>query len=97
MSPGGRGINGNPIVIFPEFPAFSELQEDEIQNVLGYLTSVPRYLHPPVKKTHTQKTKTLVIRSKMDQAKMENLKTIVAIDLVSIAQPVKVEPVKPFL
>ncbi|CAG06673.1 unnamed protein product [Tetraodon nigroviridis] len=39
--PGGRGINGNPVIIFPEFPAFGDLPQDEIQNVLGYLTSVP--------------------------------------------------------
>ncbi|XP_029695948.1 guanine nucleotide exchange factor DBS-like isoform X5 [Takifugu rubripes] len=39
--PGGRGMNGNPVIIFPEFPAFGELEEDELQNVLGYLTSVP--------------------------------------------------------
>ncbi|KAM4560134.1 guanine nucleotide exchange factor DBS isoform 2-T2 [Odontesthes bonariensis] len=39
--PGGRGMNGSPIVIFPEFPAFNELEEGEVQNVLGYLTSVP--------------------------------------------------------
>ncbi|KAG7234455.1 hypothetical protein INR49_004789 [Caranx melampygus] len=40
--PGGRGMDGNPIIIFPEFPAFSELEEEEVQNVLSYLTSVPR-------------------------------------------------------
>lgn len=39
--PGGRGTNGSPIIVFPEFPAFSELEEEEVQNVLGYLTSVP--------------------------------------------------------
>ncbi|KAM9766297.1 guanine nucleotide exchange factor DBS isoform 3-T3 [Menidia menidia] len=39
--PGGRGMNGSPIIIFPEFPAFNELEDGEIQNVLGYLTSVP--------------------------------------------------------
>ncbi|XP_028809885.1 guanine nucleotide exchange factor DBS isoform X2 [Denticeps clupeoides] len=38
---GGRGENGNPIIIFPEFPAFGELQEQEFHNVLTYLTSVP--------------------------------------------------------
>ncbi|XP_017554541.1 guanine nucleotide exchange factor DBS isoform X9 [Pygocentrus nattereri] len=38
---GGRGENGSPIIIFPEFPAFSELQEQEFHNVLTYLTSVP--------------------------------------------------------
>ncbi|XP_061745815.1 guanine nucleotide exchange factor DBS isoform X9 [Nerophis ophidion] len=39
--PGGRGPDGSPIIIFPEFPSFSELEEDEVQNVLDYLTSVP--------------------------------------------------------
>lgn len=34
-------MNGSPIVIFPEFPAFSELEDEEVQNVLRYLTSVP--------------------------------------------------------
>ncbi|KAM8721795.1 guanine nucleotide exchange factor DBS isoform 4-T4 [Acanthopagrus schlegelii] len=39
--PGGRGMNGSPIIVFPEFPAFSELEEGEVQNVLSYLASVP--------------------------------------------------------
>ncbi|XP_035390742.1 guanine nucleotide exchange factor DBS isoform X3 [Electrophorus electricus] len=38
---GGRGENGSPIIVFPEFPAFGELQEQEFHNVLTYLTSVP--------------------------------------------------------
>uniref|UniRef100_A0AAQ5WYF3 Mcf.2 cell line derived transforming sequence-like a n=1 Tax=Amphiprion ocellaris TaxID=80972 RepID=A0AAQ5WYF3_AMPOC len=38
---GGRGMNGSPIIVFPEFPAFGELEEDEVQSVLSYLTSVP--------------------------------------------------------
>uniref|UniRef100_A0A672ZDA8 Mcf.2 cell line derived transforming sequence-like a n=1 Tax=Sphaeramia orbicularis TaxID=375764 RepID=A0A672ZDA8_9TELE len=38
---GGRGMNGGPIIVFPEFPAFGELGEEELQNVLAYLTSVP--------------------------------------------------------
>ncbi|XP_055361024.1 LOW QUALITY PROTEIN: guanine nucleotide exchange factor DBS [Betta splendens] len=38
---GGRGDNGSPIVVFPEFPAFGELTEREFHNVLTYLTSVP--------------------------------------------------------
>uniref|UniRef100_A0A672ZEG7 Mcf.2 cell line derived transforming sequence-like a n=1 Tax=Sphaeramia orbicularis TaxID=375764 RepID=A0A672ZEG7_9TELE len=41
VSPGGRGMNGGPIIVFPEFPAFGELGEEELQNVLAYLTSVP--------------------------------------------------------
>ncbi|KAM9333911.1 guanine nucleotide exchange factor DBS [Symphorus nematophorus] len=39
--PGGRGMNGSPIIVLPEFPAFGELDEEEVQSVLGYLTSVP--------------------------------------------------------
>ncbi|XP_077456243.1 guanine nucleotide exchange factor DBS isoform X2 [Stigmatopora argus] len=39
--PGGRGTDGSPIIIFPECPGFNELEEDEIQNVLNYLTTVP--------------------------------------------------------
>ncbi|XP_054626261.1 guanine nucleotide exchange factor DBS isoform X3 [Dunckerocampus dactyliophorus] len=39
--PGGRGADGSPVIIFPEFPSFSELEEDELQNVLGYLSGVP--------------------------------------------------------
>ncbi|XP_041821842.1 guanine nucleotide exchange factor DBS isoform X6 [Chelmon rostratus] len=39
--PGGRGMNGSPIIVFPEFPSFGELEEEEVQNVLSYLTSVP--------------------------------------------------------
>uniref|UniRef100_A0A6Q2YBF3 MCF.2 cell line derived transforming sequence like n=1 Tax=Esox lucius TaxID=8010 RepID=A0A6Q2YBF3_ESOLU len=41
LFPGGRGQNGSPIIIFPEFPAFGEIQEREFHNVLTYLTSVP--------------------------------------------------------
>ncbi|XP_037552490.1 guanine nucleotide exchange factor DBS [Nematolebias whitei] len=39
--PGGRGMNGNPVVVLPEFPAFGELGEEEVQDVLRYLTSIP--------------------------------------------------------
>ncbi|XP_077472842.1 guanine nucleotide exchange factor DBS-like isoform X7 [Stigmatopora argus] len=38
---GGRGDNGSPIIIFPEFPSFNEITEREFHNVLTYLTSVP--------------------------------------------------------
>ncbi|KAI7810607.1 putative guanine nucleotide exchange factor DBS [Triplophysa rosa] len=38
---GGRGQNGSPIITFPEYPAFGELEEEEFHNVLTYLTSVP--------------------------------------------------------
>ncbi|XP_053742869.1 guanine nucleotide exchange factor DBS isoform X5 [Synchiropus splendidus] len=39
--PGGRGLNGSPVIIFPEFPSFNELDEEELENVLNYLSSVP--------------------------------------------------------
>lgn len=42
VSLGGRGTNGSPIIIFPEYPDFSDVKEEELQNVLSYLTSVPR-------------------------------------------------------
>ncbi|XP_055083753.1 guanine nucleotide exchange factor DBS-like isoform X2 [Periophthalmus magnuspinnatus] len=38
--PGGRGLSGGPIIIFPEFPDFHEIQEEELHNVLAYLTSI---------------------------------------------------------
>ncbi|KAK2839993.1 hypothetical protein Q5P01_013733 [Channa striata] len=38
---GGRGDNGSPIIVFPEFPAFGEVSDKEFHNVLTYLTSVP--------------------------------------------------------
>ncbi|XP_036427379.1 guanine nucleotide exchange factor DBS [Colossoma macropomum] len=38
---GGRGQDGSPIIIFPEFPSFGEIGEQEFHNVLTYLTSVP--------------------------------------------------------
>lgn len=54
VSPGGRGINGNPIIVLPEFPAFDELQEEEVQNVFGYLTSIPGLAsHTDTQHTHT--------------------------------------------
>ncbi|XP_070693844.1 guanine nucleotide exchange factor DBS [Pempheris klunzingeri] len=38
---GGRGDNGSPIIVFPEFPAFGEITDREFHNVLTYLTCVP--------------------------------------------------------
>ncbi|XP_058248324.1 guanine nucleotide exchange factor DBS isoform X1 [Hemibagrus wyckioides] len=38
---GGRGQDGSPIIIFPEFPSFGEISDEEFHNVLTYLTSVP--------------------------------------------------------
>lgn len=84
MPPGGRGTNGNPVIIFPEFPAFDELQEDEIQNVLGYLTSVPRYLHPSIKKKQPIK-QNLSYKIKNGQSKK-----LILISVVSIVQSAKV-------
>ncbi|XP_034033623.1 guanine nucleotide exchange factor DBS isoform X3 [Thalassophryne amazonica] len=40
--PGGRGLNGSPIIVFPEFPAFSELEDEVLKDVFCYLTSIPR-------------------------------------------------------
>ncbi|XP_027008301.2 guanine nucleotide exchange factor DBS isoform X2 [Tachysurus fulvidraco] len=38
---GGRGQDDSPIIIFPEFPSFGEISDEEFHNVLTYLTSVP--------------------------------------------------------
>ncbi|XP_072554768.1 guanine nucleotide exchange factor DBS isoform X1 [Paramormyrops kingsleyae] len=38
--PGGRQ-DGCPIIVFPEFPTFGDLPEEEFHSVLTYLTSVP--------------------------------------------------------
>ncbi|XP_022536196.2 guanine nucleotide exchange factor DBS isoform X2 [Astyanax mexicanus] len=38
---GGRGQDGSPIIIFPEFTSFGEIGDQEFHNVLTYLTSVP--------------------------------------------------------
>ncbi|XP_072300871.1 guanine nucleotide exchange factor DBS isoform X4 [Eucyclogobius newberryi] len=43
---GGRGDNGSPIIVFPEFPSFGEITDREFHNVLTYLTSVPSCLSP---------------------------------------------------
>lgn len=39
---GGRGKDGCPVITFPEYSAFSEIPEKEFQNVLTYLTNIPR-------------------------------------------------------
>uniref|UniRef100_A0A8C1LM74 Mcf.2 cell line derived transforming sequence-like b n=1 Tax=Cyprinus carpio TaxID=7962 RepID=A0A8C1LM74_CYPCA len=41
MVSGGRGQDGSPIIIFPEFPSFCEIGDQEFRNVLTYLTSTP--------------------------------------------------------
>ncbi|XP_056269841.1 guanine nucleotide exchange factor DBS isoform X10 [Pseudoliparis swirei] len=38
---GGRGKEGAPIIIFPEFSGFSEVPEEDFLNVVTYLTSIP--------------------------------------------------------
>ncbi|XP_062982230.1 guanine nucleotide exchange factor DBS isoform X3 [Elgaria multicarinata webbii] len=38
---GGRGKDGCPVITFPEFSTFSEIPEQEFQNVLTYLTNIP--------------------------------------------------------
>ncbi|XP_026073823.1 guanine nucleotide exchange factor DBS isoform X3 [Carassius auratus] len=38
---GGRGQDGSPIIIFPEFPSFCEIGDQDFRNVLTYLTSIP--------------------------------------------------------
>lgn len=42
---GGRGIDGAPIIIFPEYSGFNEVPEEDFLNVVTYLTSIPRYTH----------------------------------------------------
>ncbi|XP_067454069.1 guanine nucleotide exchange factor DBS isoform X3 [Thunnus thynnus] len=38
---GGRGIDGAPIITFPEYSGFSEVPEEDFLNVVTYLTSIP--------------------------------------------------------
>ncbi|XP_053160917.1 probable guanine nucleotide exchange factor MCF2L2 isoform X3 [Hemicordylus capensis] len=38
---GGRGIDGAPIITFPEYPGFSEIPDEDFLNVVTYLTSIP--------------------------------------------------------
>ncbi|XP_078265416.1 guanine nucleotide exchange factor DBS isoform X2 [Rhinoraja longicauda] len=38
---GGRGEGGCPIITFPEYPNFTDIPEEEFQNVISYLTSIP--------------------------------------------------------
>lgn len=42
LSPGGRGQDGSPVITFPDYPAFSDLPDKDFQNVMTYLTSIPR-------------------------------------------------------
>ncbi|KAM9487524.1 guanine nucleotide exchange factor DBS isoform 1-T1 [Clarias gariepinus] len=41
LLPGGRGQDGSPIIIFPEYPLFGELSDQEFHSVLKYVTSIP--------------------------------------------------------
>ncbi|XP_039666680.1 guanine nucleotide exchange factor DBS isoform X2 [Perca fluviatilis] len=38
---GGRGKDGAPIIIFPEYSGFSDVPEEDFLNVVTYLTSIP--------------------------------------------------------
>ncbi|XP_067300015.1 guanine nucleotide exchange factor DBS isoform X2 [Pseudorasbora parva] len=38
---GGRGQDGSPIIIFPEFSSFCDIGDQDFRNVLTYLTSIP--------------------------------------------------------
>ncbi|KAM5313220.1 guanine nucleotide exchange factor DBS isoform 4-T4 [Glossophaga mutica] len=38
---GGRGQDGSPVITFPDYPAFSDVPDQEFQNVMTYLTSIP--------------------------------------------------------
>ncbi|XP_056590277.1 guanine nucleotide exchange factor DBS isoform X4 [Triplophysa dalaica] len=38
---GGRGKDGAPIITFPEFSGFSEVPDEDFDNVVTYLTSIP--------------------------------------------------------
>ncbi|XP_064791499.1 guanine nucleotide exchange factor DBS-like isoform X7 [Oncorhynchus masou masou] len=38
---GGRGKDGAPIITFPEYSGFSDLLDEDFQNVVTYLTSIP--------------------------------------------------------
>lgn len=42
LSAGGRGQDGSPVITFPDYPAFSDVPDKEFQNVMTYLTSIPR-------------------------------------------------------
>ncbi|KAK2495669.1 hypothetical protein MC885_014262 [Smutsia gigantea] len=39
---GGRGRDGSPVITFPDYPAFSDVADKDFQNVMAYLTSIPR-------------------------------------------------------
>ncbi|KAI4539021.1 hypothetical protein MG293_011288 [Ovis ammon polii] len=38
---GGRGQDGSPVITFPDYPAFSDVPDQDFQNVMTYLTSIP--------------------------------------------------------
>uniref|UniRef100_A0A8C7MCL1 MCF.2 cell line derived transforming sequence-like 2 n=1 Tax=Oncorhynchus kisutch TaxID=8019 RepID=A0A8C7MCL1_ONCKI len=41
MCVGGRGKDGAPIITFPEYSGFGDLLDEDFQNVVTYLTSIP--------------------------------------------------------
>uniref|UniRef100_A0A674EJK5 Guanine nucleotide exchange factor DBS-like n=1 Tax=Salmo trutta TaxID=8032 RepID=A0A674EJK5_SALTR len=41
MCAGGRGKDGAPIITFPEYSGFGDLLDEDFQNVVTYLTSIP--------------------------------------------------------
>ncbi|XP_027943136.1 guanine nucleotide exchange factor DBS isoform X2 [Eumetopias jubatus] len=43
---GGRGQDGSPVITFPDYPAFGDVPDKEFQNVMTYLTSIPRCCEP---------------------------------------------------
>ena len=42
LSAGGRGQDGSPVITFPDYPAFGDVPDQDFQNVMTYLTSIPR-------------------------------------------------------
>nr|XP_025118338.1 guanine nucleotide exchange factor DBS isoform X2 [Bubalus bubalis] len=38
---GGRGQDGSPVITFPDYPAFGDVPDQDFQNVMTYLTSIP--------------------------------------------------------
>nr|EOA99631.1 Guanine nucleotide exchange factor DBS [Anas platyrhynchos] len=55
---GGRGGDGCPVITFPDYPAFSEIPEKEFQNVLTYLTSIPRRMSSSLRSRWLTKART---------------------------------------
>ncbi|KAF4008291.1 hypothetical protein G4228_019993 [Cervus hanglu yarkandensis] len=45
---GGRGQDGSPVITFPDYPAFGDVPDQDFQNVMTYLTSIPRCARAPI-------------------------------------------------